>query len=193
MLSTRLPSGSRWRAARFPTRTKPKAGTQHTRSVSPCTARAAWTPSTAGSSRRVSPVYKLLGYVARDSKRFTVATNRAASPKTYTSRMSFSLRAMIASTSVLAFWMISSISFRARSTSSSPISLVLLEALEHVLGVVARLADRDLGVFAGALAELGELLAALLGERRHRHADDLAVVLRVEPERRLHDAPSRWP
>ena len=59
---------------------------------------------------------------------------------------------------------------------------VLLGLLQVVLGVAAHVADGDLlllGVLAG---ELGQVLAALLGQRRDRDAQGLAVDDRVEAE-----------
>src|SRR5216683_522910 len=61
--------------------------------------------------------------------------------------------------------------------------LVLLGELLHVGDrVAADVTDRDLGVLALVLHDLGHLAAALLGERRHRHPDDIARGRRVHAE-----------
>src|ERR1700712_5269154 len=64
---------------------------------------------------------------------------------------------------------------------------VRFQAAEQVFGVVSRLADRDLGIFALLLHDLGEVLTALLRERGHGDAKDIAVTHRIETEWGLHD------
>ena len=60
--------------------------------------------------------------------------------------------------------------------------VVLQQLLQLVVGVAAHLADA-VAAFLGVLVhELRQLLAALLGQRGNRDADDLAVVGRVQPE-----------
>jgi hypothetical protein len=43
-----------------------------------------------------------------------------------------------------------------------------------MVGVAPQVADRDARVLGFVVHDLGELLAPLLGEQRHRHADRLA-------------------
>ena len=54
--------------------------------------------------------------------------------------------------------------------------VVLEQLLQPVVGVAADLADAVAAFFGVLVHELRELLAALLGQRRDRDADDLAVV-----------------
>ena len=70
----------------------------------------------------------------------------------------------------------------ARLLSSSVITLSLSSDLELLVGVAAIVANGDLVLFARRLHRLGDLLAALLGQRGNRQADDLAVVLRGEAQ-----------
>src|SRR6185503_3435174 len=60
--------------------------------------------------------------------------------------------------------------------------LVFLELLQHLEGVAPVVADGDPVVLRDLLHVLDQLLPPLLGERRDRHANDLAVVLRREAE-----------
>ena len=59
----------------------------------------------------------------------------------------------------------------ARRSSSSATSLLFSSSFRCVDRVAAHVAHRDLGVLAFVLHDLDQLLAALLGQRRHRHAD----------------------
>ena len=59
---------------------------------------------------------------------------------------------------------------------------VLLGALELGVGVAADVAHGDPRVLGVVLALLDEVLAALLGQRRERQADDRAVVARRDAE-----------
>src|SRR6266508_742523 len=59
---------------------------------------------------------------------------------------------------------------------------VLLRRLDELLRVAALVADGDLVVLRPLLALLHDLAAALLGERRDRHADEVLVGLRVQAE-----------
>src|SRR5438132_6554566 len=65
--------------------------------------------------------------------------------------------------------------------------LVLEELLGVLVGVAADVAHRHLAVLAFVADDLGELLAALFGERGHRHAQQVALRRRVEPEVGLAD------
>src|SRR3990170_6603275 len=65
--------------------------------------------------------------------------------------------------------------------------LFLEQVLEMGVGVAPHVADRDLGVFALRAHVLTELFAALLGERRQRHADHTARGRRVQAQVRLAD------
>src|SRR5688572_8403542 len=60
--------------------------------------------------------------------------------------------------------------------------LVLQQLLQVLIGVAAQVAHRYFGLFALVTHDLGELLAALLGQRRHRHAQQVALRGRVEAE-----------
>src|SRR5664280_2846800 len=53
--------------------------------------------------------------------------------------------------------------------------LVLAQASGMVVGVAAQVADRDLRVFARVPHDLGQLAPTLLGEGRHRHAQQIAL------------------
>src|SRR3954462_14284842 len=59
---------------------------------------------------------------------------------------------------------------------------VLGDAVELLLGPPAHVAHGDLGVLALAAGHLDQVAAALLGELREDHADDLAVVGRVDAQ-----------
>ncbi|MDB5967123.1 MAG: hypothetical protein JWQ72_3623, partial [Polaromonas sp.] len=59
---------------------------------------------------------------------------------------------------------------------------VLDQLLDVVVGVPAQVADGHLGMFAFGADHLGELLAALFGHGRHRHADEVTLRRRVQPE-----------
>src|SRR5215470_155868 len=63
--------------------------------------------------------------------------------------------------------------------------LVLEQGLELLVRVAALVADGDLVLLALGLHLLGDLLAPLLGERRDRQTDDLAVIHRSEAQVRL--------
>src|SRR3989440_1611308 len=66
--------------------------------------------------------------------------------------------------------------------------LFFLERFLKVMDrVAAQVTDRDARVFRLVLDNLGELLAPLLGEHRHRHAHRLAARCRVEAEVRIAD------
>jgi hypothetical protein len=93
---------------------------------------------------------------------------------------SLSISAMVRSVS---FWM----SSVRRRSSSSVISLSLSSFLPCSLPSRRRLRIGHLGILAQALDDLGEILAALLGERGHRHADDLARGGRVQAQVRFAD------
>src|SRR5690606_34881490 len=60
--------------------------------------------------------------------------------------------------------------------------LVLDELLQVLVGVAPQVADGDLGLLAFMPDDLDELAPALLGERRHRHADEVAAGRRIQPE-----------
>src|SRR3546814_7454601 len=60
--------------------------------------------------------------------------------------------------------------------------LVLDQILDRLVGVTPHIADRDLGVLHFALDDLGEVFAALLGERRDIDADGLAGGVRRQAE-----------
>src|SRR4051794_3230656 len=59
---------------------------------------------------------------------------------------------------------------------------VLGDAVELLLGPTAHVADGDLGVLALGTGLLDQVTAALLGQLGEHHADDLAVVGRVDAE-----------
>src|SRR5580658_4872534 len=58
----------------------------------------------------------------------------------------------------------------------------VLERRQEVESVVTSLADGNLALFPIFAGDLHELFAALLGERRQRDPDDVALDLRAEPE-----------
>ena len=89
-----------------------------------------------------------------------------------TSSSSASLRPSAASIDSTWSWVIFSSSFSARSSSSAEISPRLSDALEVLAGVAAQVAHGDPAVLGHVLDDLDVLLAALLGERREREADD---------------------
>ena len=60
--------------------------------------------------------------------------------------------------------------------------VLLLVGLERVHAVAADVADRDPRLFGILVGELGQLLAALLGQVRDRQADVLAVDDRIDAE-----------
>src|SRR6266576_741854 len=72
----------------------------------------------------------------------------------------------------------------------------VLGLLDPVHRLSARMPDRDSAFFRELVDDLDQLLAALLGERRQRNADDIAVVRGRQPEvgredallHRLHEA-----
>ena len=66
--------------------------------------------------------------------------------------------------------------------------VVLEQLLQPVVGVAADLPDGVAAVFGVLVDEPRHLLAPLLGQRRNRHAEHLAVGRRVQPEVRLLDA-----
>ena len=65
--------------------------------------------------------------------------------------------------------------------------LVLEHLLDPVVALVAEAPDLDARLLGHVVRLLGEVLAALLGQRRDRDADDLAVGLRVQAQLRLAD------
>src|SRR6185312_12212292 len=64
---------------------------------------------------------------------------------------------------------------------------VLLSLLEVMLGVAAHIARGHTALLRQMPHLLDQLLAALLGQLRDRQADELAVVVRRQPQIRLHD------
>ena len=64
---------------------------------------------------------------------------------------------------------------------------VLERFLQHLVGVAARAAQGDLALLGHLLDDLDQLLAPLLGQRRHRQAHQLAVGLRVQAQLRRAD------
>jgi hypothetical protein len=67
--------------------------------------------------------------------------------------------------------------------------LVLLHLLELVVAVTPRQAHGVARVLGDVVRLLDDLLAPLLGELRHRDADDLAVARGVQAQLGLHDRP----
>src|ERR1700683_4873766 len=60
--------------------------------------------------------------------------------------------------------------------------LVLVDILEHVIGVAAVIADGDPIILGGLLDMLHQLFATILGQLRNRNANNLAVILRRQSE-----------
>jgi len=60
--------------------------------------------------------------------------------------------------------------------------LVFQQVFAVVVGVAADIAHRHAGVFGLALDHLGQVAAAFFGQRRHRHADHVAIGGRVQAQ-----------
>ena len=102
-----------------------------------------------------------------------------------------SARLLFAASSLSISAMCRSVSFCtsscARRSSSSDDLLLLEQLLQVLVGVAAQVAHGDPRVLGLVLHHLGQLLAALFGQRRHRHADQVALRRRVQAQVGLAD------
>ena len=83
------------------------------------------------------------------------------------------------------------ISSSARRSSFSDTSCFFSASLSVLDRVAPQVAHRDARVLGLVLHHLDQFLAALLGQRGHRHADRVAAGRGVEAQVGLADAPSR--